>query len=866
MSGEVPGHRASRRTALLPAAILAGVIAAAALGGLAWLFLSGGDGGDDLLNIDPASGRPMRVAIRQPAPGARIPASDPVTIVVETLGAAKVARYELWADGALALQQSRSSGPLPGSSRLAWRPGAPGTHVLIARAFDAAGRMGRSEPVVVEAVASPDDGMVGVTVEAQPGDTVASVAASLGVDAGAVLVPGAGGEPQPGQQLVVMVPGDRVPEGYVDDDGPAPDARAEPSPEPQGDAGDARPADDAAPDQLPWGFERPGDPEPPHAPARLGAVHGGGCEVRLQWEDSSDSETGFRIYRLGTGGDFRPIRDLQANDALAELTYTDRVLFGGHYEYYIASVNSGGESDSNLAGVDVPRDGCAITTPGITVDSAFMLQFEATSLQTETQFDDAYCYLSLARLDPYARIPEHDDVFLAPTAGGGWDIDRWASGLARRVFMQPPREPVPVRMECWGSRGGEEPNLLGSFEASHPREEWDGRDLIGEAGGFRAVYHIGPYVPQMRAIALEDNRIPAPSNVHIPDDRADCDAHADFGDGHEIDGLLALWACAEIADHLIVWDWTESPAFPRDEISGFRVRYRVIDDFAFGDDPPPWHSLGEIGPYTQVFPIPMPSCDERFYFKVTAVVRPADGSEERESPASPVFPVERRGCPPPQVQVEITLISLDVRDVDDGVRFRCALFVLCIPVYDFEVEAYGSGGFNILRPDGLSQVDYGTNFLFFTHDCRGIGESFLTACQGFNPRPVGARIGIDETHIRFMDEQMVVCQSYRRCTDWGTDDNRITLTVQDGDSIEFWFNLRDDDVGSPDDTWCGTDEDYSFESEVDESIPVIIGPHSLEEWLNIFENVRWDNGANALDDQDANCTMHMFVDGSRIDR
>ncbi|MBI5284771.1 MAG: hypothetical protein HY874_06720 [Chloroflexi bacterium] len=863
MPGEVPGHRASHRTVLLPAAVLA-VIAAAALGGLAWLFLSGGDSSARLLNIDPDSGHPLRVAIREPAPGTRIPASDPLTIVVETLGAAKVERYELWADGALALRQSRSSGPLPGRSRLAWRPGAPGPHVLIARAFDTSGRMGRSEPVVVEAVASPDDGMIGVTVEAQPGDTVATIAASIGVAAGAGRVPGAGGEPQPGQQLVVMVPGDRVPEGYVDDDGPAPDARAQPPPEPQGDAGDARPADDAAPDQLPWGFERPGDPDPPDAPTRLAAVHGAGCEVGLQWTDSSDSETGFRIYRLGSGGDFRPIRDLQANVALAELTYTDHVLFGGHYEYYVASVNSGGESDSNLAGVDVPEDGCTITTPGIAVDAAMMLQFEATSLRTDTQFDDAYCYLSLARLEPYARIPDHDDVFLAPTPGGGWNIDYWASGIARRVFMQPPREPVPVRMECWGSRGGEEPNLLGSFEASHPRDEWDGRDLIGEADGFRAVYHIGPYVPRMRAIAIEDNRIPAPSNVHIPDDRADCDAHADFGDGHEIDGLLALWACAEIADHLIVWDWTASPAFPRGEISGFRVRYQVIDDFAFGDADPAWHVLGDIGPYTQVFPIPMPSCDERFHFKVTAVIRPADGGEERESPASAVFPLERRGCPPPQVQVEVTLISVDVRDADDGVGLECLVWPLCIAVYDFTLEAYGNGGFNVLHRDGLSQVDYGTNFLFFTHDCGGNGLMFLTGCVGFNPLSVGARPEIDEAHIRFADEQMATCRNYR-CSAFGTNQNTFTVTVQDGDSIEFWFNLRDDDDAA-DDTWCGTDEDYTFESEVDESIPVVIGPHSLEEWLNIFENVRWDNGANALDDQDANCTMHMFVDGSRIER
>ena len=864
MSDGVPSHRAFGRTALTFAAVLAVVLVAAVLGGLAWAFLSGNDGRPELLRIDAGSGHPLRVAIREPAPGARMPASDPATIVVETLSAQNIERYELWVDGEFARQITPSDSATSTVARFAWLPGEPGTHVLVARGITGDGTIGRSDPVVVEALADPHAGLVGVSVQVGEGATVASIAETFGASPQDVMVPGGRAEPQPGDALVVYVPPGRVPDGYVDDDGPTPAAELPPVPNPpDGGAPEAQPAEDAAPDELPWGFDRLGDPGPPSAPADLRVTRGDGCDVRLDWRDTSDSETGFRVYRFAVGGDFRAIRDLAANDGAGALTYTDRVLFGGHYEYYVASVNSGGESDSNLAGVDVPEDACAITVPGIVVDAAAMLQFEATSLRTTTQFDDAYCYLSLARLDPYARIPEHDDVFLAPTRGGGWDIDRWAAGLARRIFMQPPREPVPVRMECWGRRGDEEPLPLGSFEASHPREEWDGRDLVGDADGFRVVYRIQPYVPRPRVVAIEDNRIPAPTNLHIPDDHGDCDAHADFSDGEDIEGRLALWACAEVAERLVVWDWTESPAFPRNEITGFRVRYRVIDDIPFGDAEPVWQRLGDIGPYTQLFPILLPSCDERFEYKVTAIVRPADGSEERESPASPRLPVARSGCPPPEVQVEIRLLSLDVRDTDDGVGLECLVWPICIAVYDFTLEAYGSGGFNVLRSDGRSQVDYGTNFLFFTHDCGGEGLQFMTGCVGFHPLRVGARPGIDEAHVNFADQQMATCHNYR-CGAFGKYHDTFTVTVQEGDSIEFWFNLRDDDDAA-DDTWCGTDEDYTLESEIDESIPFVIGPRSLQEWLGTSAE-DWDNGANALDDQDANCNLHIQVRGSRIER
>ena len=88
--------------------------------------------------------------------------------------------------------------------------------------------------------------------------------------------------------------------------------------------------------------------------------------------------------------------------------------------------------------------------------------------------------------------------------------------------------------------------------------------------------------------------------------------------------------------------------------------------------------------------------------------------------------------------------------------------------------------------------------------------------------------------------------------------NCFRLEVSEGDRIEFWFNLRDDDDGV-DDTWCGTEEDYTFESEIDESKPFSIGPYTYNEWDTLWGPFEWDNSGRALSDQDADCTLMVWV-------
>ena len=365
------------------------------------------------------------VQIRVPSPGAQVRAQDGQVVLIQTYEAKTITRYELWVDGKAALFQTPSQGAteLPSSIQMIWRPATPGERMLVARAYDASGRIGTSQPVVVEVIAPPEDELVAVTIEIKPGDTLAGIAQGYNVSPEQVRQynPGVPESPTPGTELVVPVPRDQLPEGFLGvdhpgDNNPGPAPETTPALPPQGEGvGPAPPAGDGGAGGLPWdmgpGF---GASEPPTAPQQIHLELLGGCGLRVRWTDNSTSETGFRIYRSAAGNNFRAIKDLGANDALAELTYDDQVPLGGHYEYYVAAVNAGGESPGPIAGIDVAREGCAIQAAPLSWGrAAAILQFEALSLTTRNDFDTVHCFLSLARLEPHSRIPRLEDVFLS---------------------------------------------------------------------------------------------------------------------------------------------------------------------------------------------------------------------------------------------------------------------------------------------------------------------------------------------------------------------------------------------------------------------------------------------------------------------
>jgi hypothetical protein len=175
----------------------------------------------------------------------------------------------------------------------------------------------------------------------------------------------------------------------------------------------------------------------------------------------------------------------------------------------------------------------------------------------------------------FSRLPD-GDTFLALEDNGGWNIRRYAAGLQRYSFAQPPHEPIPVAMECWGW-AGQELTDLGSFTASHPREEWDGRDLTGVGSAFTAVYRIQPflnYVIVADHVVIVDPDLPAPTNVRWAGSSANCYYHSNKPDGNELwpgeGGWMAAF-CPAVWEDTIVWDWEGNDEFTRANIDGFRL-------------------------------------------------------------------------------------------------------------------------------------------------------------------------------------------------------------------------------------------------------------------------------------------------------
>jgi hypothetical protein len=97
------------------------------------------------------------VVIRSPGYGERVPVGETATIHSIARDEGKLLRVELWVDGQLLESQTSAlpEGTSPFPLLAEWQPSSPGTHVLVARAFNAQG--GRGQALIsVEAIEETD--------------------------------------------------------------------------------------------------------------------------------------------------------------------------------------------------------------------------------------------------------------------------------------------------------------------------------------------------------------------------------------------------------------------------------------------------------------------------------------------------------------------------------------------------------------------------------------------------------------------------------------------------------------------------------------------------------------------------------------
>jgi hypothetical protein len=606
--------------------------------------------------------RPL-VLIRSPRYGEQVEVGQQVTVHSVARDEGKVTRVELWVDGQL---QEAQTSPLPGGTSpfpllARWQPSSPGTHALIARAFNARGVRAQAsinveaieladrdgDEVADEADACPDEpGLAANGCLDRDGDDIPDTEDTCPDEAG--LSEGKGC-PVPGE-------GDQDGDGVPDEADASPDEPGSPlaagSPDADGDG--IRDAEDACPDEpgLPEhdGCSAPGDvddddipdaedecPEEPGVPEHAGCPDGDGDGIR-DGDDACPDEPGLPAHagcpdRDGDGIPNR--RDACPNapglpeSGCPDTGAGDRDGDGIPNDADLAADEPGlpehGGAPPPGEGEDADGDGTPdsdelLVNPlfgllggfwggggqGQPVEKAVVpVEVEALEFEVGQPYGEVYCYVGLAGREmerfSFRRLGETR-----------WDIAQVMGGDNSRVLVVDDEEPLEVRMECGaytfgpGGEREEPPYDLGSFTVEHPSAEWDGRvttvgwgGLLVEGLSFQVKYRI--CTP-----SCEEAGLPPPGL-----------------------SLMTL----PLGGHELLWNYRGV----RGDINGFKL---YVDGSHWGN-----FERGPSGPQTYVLPDSLePPCGERLEFQVTAFSsNPFDPTQE--SPRSNTVVLESRPCP-----------------------------------------------------------------------------------------------------------------------------------------------------------------------------------------------------------------------------
>jgi hypothetical protein len=690
-----------------------------------------------------------------------------------------IVEVQLWVNG-----EEVASQPIPDQGQSvpinvsqAWIPTGAGNYLFVLRAIDGEGAVGQSDPLTVQA----EERLFSYTVAI--GDTVEIIAEQLGTTPEDIRErnPGIDDAPPPNTPIYVS-PAPPISGG--DDPSPPDVPRVDP-PAPLPAPGDETPAEVFSP---PWWRDLPLDEDficlinPASCAVLLGgsiritpptnviATLDDACQVVISWQDTTENELGFRLYRTTLGGRMRPelvtlLRDSPGSEG--RLSFVDENPPNGRFFYAVTAYDSSGEYWSP------PSELITASCRAAGISETRVLTIEALEMTVRDSYDRLYCYVSLAG-SPFERVP-HGSSFLE-LESGIWNIAEHFSGSNKRSVNMHRSIPLEIVAECLGWQGGTLVNL-GQFSRSHPPEEWDGRLLNAgpDDGSFNVIYRINFADPEETESGLWpiiDTSIPPPYNLEATDYSVRC--------------RMDLSTCRESDEPGISW-W-----------------FRVI-----GDDPEPLHfkiygrRAGEDSPhhyYTQPAgylvapqaPIPLEDCDVSVFYSVSSVVGfdPITG-EEIESPLS-----EELEVPPSCPQLEITLLSLHAFSAPDGDPGTDFCLSDCGPT----VEAYG-------------WIHVGNRRIGWHSHCDpSPGTGCLTSGPGYSEIPEGS---ITNWAIEELNSG----------SGRGTHQNVFRIPIQEDRPLSANFGFYDHDFMSPDDFWCGWSSTRTFYNPVLEA-------RSLEDWLD----------------------------------
>ncbi len=491
--------------------------------------------------------RPL-VLINSPRHGEQVEVGQAVTVQSIARDESKVVRVELWVDGQLQETQTSNlpggTSPFPLLAR--WQPSSPGTHILIARAFNAQGGRGQAS-INVEAIEEADRDSDGVADEAdacpdEPGPPAANGCPDRdgdGISDAKDACPDEAGLPE-GDGCPVSREGDRDGDGLLDEADACPDAPGSPRADgcPDADGDGVRDSEDACPDEpglpeddgclVPEDLDGDGVPDTDDGcPDEVGLPEHAGCpdwdgDGTHDGDDECPGEPGLPEHTGCPDRDGDGVRD--RDDACPDVPGPgpsgcpdtgagDRDGDGvpddvdlcpddpGPGPTGCPEAGGGADTDTDDSGgvfgglVPWPPPG-GFFDLGDDVIILNPVEFEALEFEVYNDYDEVHCYASLAGGD----VERYDFEPLGETQ---WDIAEYLGEENSRLVLVPADEPsLEVQVECWASNIYTEPPPeesppgvvpgaggwgtvwdLGSFTELHPREDWDGHVLTSESAG-----------------------------------------------------------------------------------------------------------------------------------------------------------------------------------------------------------------------------------------------------------------------------------------------------------------------------------------------------------------------------------------------
>jgi LysM repeat protein len=537
-------RRSASRWLLLAglAALVVAVLAGAAV--LAYFYLNPPTEPSVIAELPTVPG--PDIAFQEPAPGTRVNLGTSVLVFATARDENKVARVDLWVDDQLVEQQESPdpNGVTPLSLIHNWVATTPGTHSLMVRAYNSLGAMGESPTLDVTVSGEPEPATAQYVV--QPGDTPATVAKVMSTTVAAIQGknPAMGKVLTPGQIIVVPVVMLLPPS-------PAQQGPAAGGPQPGGPPpGGPVPVGAAAPGGAVPGGPAPGGPraggpaaaKAPGLPAApdLQDAKIKDCNVTLVWQDKSDNETGFLVYRKVSGapGYTRlPKAEKARNGTGSQVQYVDQVPRPDAYLYYVAAANTAGQAASHPRAVTVPPTGACIQPAGYK-----QVIFQPRTVKP-TDAGNTALYFSIAN-SIGRRIPLEQQTNLPP---GDWSGHKQAVPAPAPIYLNP-GDPVPLTVGGAVWPGAQD---LGIFVQSHPQNElvstkvWKGHgENPNTKKGFDLEYSL--WLEKVTWGQGTTAQIPPPTDLKF----------AQTAD--ELKKKLPI--CPECdPKRTLIWDWTGDP-------------------------------------------------------------------------------------------------------------------------------------------------------------------------------------------------------------------------------------------------------------------------------------------------------------------